>query len=85
MKKKSNVPTVDVLSHKLVPKMSVLSESDKTKLLAKHSVNDKQLPRMLSTDPEAVALKAAPGDVVKIERDDGTGKYLTYRVVVEDS
>lgn len=63
--------------------MKVLSESEKSKVLSKYGVNDRQLPRILSSDQEAMALKAAPGDVIKIERDDGTGKYTTYRVVVE--
>lgn len=85
MKKKQIVSTVDVLSHKLVPEIKVLSGAEKTKILSKYGVTEKQLPRMISTDPEAVALKAVPGDVVKIERDDGTGKYTTFRVVVEDS
>jgi DNA-directed RNA polymerase subunit H (RpoH/RPB5) len=38
---------------------------------------------MPSGDPEATALKAVPGNIIRIERDDGTGKYTTYRVVVE--
>jgi DNA-directed RNA polymerase subunit H (RpoH/RPB5) len=83
LKKKQNVPTVDVLSHKLVSEMKVLSESEKTKLLAKFDVNGRQLPRMYAKDPEAAALKAGPGDIIRVERNDGTGKYTTYRVVVE--
>ena len=83
MKKKPSVSTVDVLSHKLVPEMKVLSESEKSKLMSKYGVNDKQLPRMSASDPAAMALKAVPGDIVKVERDDGTGKYTTFRVVVE--
>ncbi len=85
MKKKQTVTTVDVLSHKLVPEMKVLSESEKSKVLSKYGVNDRQLPRMSVSDPAAVALKAAPGDIVKVERDDGTGKYTTFRVVVAES
>lgn len=85
MKKKQIVSTVDILSHKLVPEMKVLSEAEKNKLLSKYGVDDKQLPRMRSSDPEAMALKAAPGDIVKIGRDDGTGKYTTYRVVVSEA
>ncbi len=84
MKKKPSVPTVDVLSHMLVPEMKVMSEADKTKLLAKFGINERQLPRMPSKDPAALALKAVPGNIIRIERDDGTGKYTTYRVVVEE-
>jgi len=63
--------------------MKVLSDSEKSKLLAKFGINEQQLPRMPSQDPEATALKAVPGNIIRIERDDGTGKYTTYRVVVE--
>ena len=83
MKKKKEVSTVDVLSHFLVPEMKVLSESEKSKLFSKFGIDEKQLPRMTSRDPAAEALKAVAGNVVRIERDDGTGKYTTYRVVVE--
>jgi DNA-directed RNA polymerase subunit H (RpoH/RPB5) len=82
LKKKQIVTTVDVLSHKMVPEMKILTDSEKSKVLSKYGVNEKQLPRMSSSDPAAMALKAMPGDIVKIERDDGTGKYTTFRVVV---
>jgi DNA-directed RNA polymerase subunit H (RpoH/RPB5) len=83
LKKKANVSTVDVLSHSLVPEMKVLGEAEKTKLLSKFRINSGMLPKMNSSDPSALALKAAPGDIVRIERDDGTGKYTAYRVVVQ--
>ena len=82
MKKKQSVTTVDVLSHKMVPEMKVLTDSEKSKVLSKYGVNEKQLPRLSSSDPAAMALKAMPGDIVKVERDDGTGKYTTFRIVV---
>lgn len=63
--------------------MKVLSESEKAKFLAKYGINERQLPRMSSKDQEAAALKAVPGSVIRIDRDDGTGKYTTYRIVVE--
>jgi DNA-directed RNA polymerase I, II, and III subunit RPABC1 len=83
LKKKREVPTVDVLSHFLVPEMKILSDSEKTKLLSKFGINENQLPKMPSGDQAAMALKAVPGNVIRIERDDGTGKYTTYRVVIE--
>lgn len=82
-KKKEEASIIDVLSHEFVPDMKVLGEAEKTKLLHKYGIDDTQLPKMLSSDPEAVALKAKPGDIVKIERDDGTGKYASYRAVKE--
>ncbi|MEW6748780.1 MAG: DNA-directed RNA polymerase subunit RpoH/Rpb5 C-terminal domain-containing protein [Candidatus Micrarchaeota archaeon] len=82
MKRKKEVPTADVLSHFLVPEMKVISDAEKAKLLEKFGIKDDQLPRMGSDDPAAVALKAVPGNIVRITRNDGTGKYTTYRVVV---
>ena len=82
-KKKENAPTVDVLSHVLMPEMKILSASEKTKVLNEFSINTNQLPKIYSTDPAVVALKAAAGDVIKIERKEGTGKHTGYRVVIE--
>ncbi len=65
--------------------MKVLSEAEKSKMLSKYGVKENQLPRISSTDPEAVALKAVAGDILKVERDDGTGKYVTFRIVVAET
>lgn len=67
----------------MVPEMKVLGEAEKTKLLTKFGINADMLPKMSPKDPEAIALKAAPGDIVRIERDDGTVKYTAYRAVKE--
>jgi len=82
--KKPTVPTVDVLSHHLVPEMKVLSEAEKAKVLKKYDITEDQLPKIFSKDPAAMALKAKAGDVIHIERNDGTVKHPGYRVVVED-
>jgi DNA-directed RNA polymerase I, II, and III subunit RPABC1 len=82
-KRKIEAHTIDVLSHDFVPDMKVLAGAEKTKLLHKHGIDETQLPKMLSSDPSAVALKAVPGDVIRIERDDGTGKYVSFRAVIE--
>ncbi len=63
--------------------MKVLAEAEKTKVLKRYGISEDQLPKMFSKDPAAVALKAKAGDVIRIERNDGTGKYPGYRVVVE--
>ncbi len=64
--------------------MKVLGEAEKTKVLKRYGITEDQLPKMFSTDPAAVALKAKAGDVIRIERNDGTVKYSGYRVIVED-
>ncbi|MFH1520360.1 MAG: DNA-directed RNA polymerase subunit RpoH/Rpb5 C-terminal domain-containing protein [Candidatus Micrarchaeota archaeon] len=74
---------MDVLSHNLVPEMKVLSDAEKAKVLSKYGIGEHQLPKIYSKDPAVLALKAVPGNLLKINRDDGTGKYTTYRIVIE--
>ena len=81
--KKSTSVAVDILSHKLNPEMKVLSAAEKTKVLKRCEVNETQVPKFLSTDQVVVALKAVPGDLIRIERNDGTGKHVGYRIVIE--
>lgn len=83
-KKKKKVEATDILSHHLVPPMKVLSEGEKTKLLKKFGINENQLPKMNFDDAVAAELKVVPGNIIRVYRDDGTGKHLTYRVVVDD-
>jgi len=80
LKKKS---TIDVLDHHLVPKMKILGEKDKDKLLKKYGITEKDLPIMLADDPASQALDAKPGDVVEIKREDPTGPNLYYRLIAE--
>lgn len=82
-KKEKDIPVVDVLSYHLTPEMKVISEAEKTKLLKKFGISEDQLSKIFSKDPAMVALKAKTGDVIRIERDDGTGKYTAYKIVVE--
>ena len=63
--------------------MKILSEAEKAKVLTKFRIDQTQLPKILLKDPAVTALKAEVGNILKIERDDGTGKYTTYRVVIE--
>jgi DNA-directed RNA polymerase subunit H len=79
--KKKAVKSIDVLSHVLVPKMEVLYKEEKAKVLKKYSVTESQMPVMLATDTEVIALKAEPGDVIKITRKAETGEYVSYRII----
>lgn len=80
-KQKSDVD-LDIFGHFLVPKMELLSETEKKNLLKKYRIAETNLPKMKSSDPAARKLKAEPGDVVRIEREDPTAKYNYYRLVV---
>lgn len=73
-----------ILSHKLVPKMHILTDVEYKKMLSKYKVTKENLPKLYTTDPEAESLKAKEGDVIEITRDDGVEKYKTYRVVVSN-
>jgi DNA-directed RNA polymerase I, II, and III subunit RPABC1 len=82
-KKKKQSDSIDVLTHMLVPEMKVLAEGEKTKVLKKYGIDETQLPKILESDPAAQSLKAEAGNLIRIQRDDGTGKYYAYRIVVE--
>jgi DNA-directed RNA polymerase I, II, and III subunit RPABC1 len=83
VKKKKQSESIDVLAHKLVPEMKVLADGDKTKILKKFGIDETQLPKILVSDPISQALKAEVGNLIRIQRDDGTGKYYAYRIVIE--
>lgn len=67
----------------MVPKHEILTKLDKKELLEKLGVPDKNLPKILLTDPALRNLDAKISDVVKITRKSQTAGYSTYyRVVV---
>jgi len=80
-KRNKELESVDVLAHSLVPEMKVLTEAEKTKVLKQFNIDDTKLPRILSSDPAVIALKAVSGDVIRIDRDESTGKYPCYKLV----
>lgn len=82
MAKKKVASSIDVLSHFLVPKMEIIEDSEKKKVLKKFGINENQLPKILFTDPSVQALKANAGDILAINREDITGKYTVYKLVV---
>ncbi len=62
--------------------MEIISESEKKNLLKKYNISEANLPKMKDDDPAAKKLNAQPGNVVKIEREEPTGRHLYYRLVV---
>ena len=81
-KKTKTKKEIDVLSYHLVPKMEKVNEAEKNRILKKYGVSISQLPKLKINDPAVESLEAEVGDVIKIERQDKTGKYLTYKVVI---
>ena len=76
--------TADISKHQLVPEHTLLSDSEKEKLIKKLNIMISSLPRILVTDPAIIELNTKSGDVIKIERDSETsGRTIYYRVVIE--
>ncbi len=76
---------VEVLKHFLVPEMRVLSKKEESALFKKYGIDVNHLPKILDVDPSVVALKAKEGDVIEIKRQDATGTYLYYRLVISSA
>lgn len=73
--------TRNVTEHHLVPKYTLLAKTQAEQILNEYSVSTSQLPSMEVTDPIARYYNYKIGDIVKIERLDGT---IFYRVVVPE-
>jgi len=74
----------NILEHKLVPNMSILSKKEVEELMQKFNLKSvNQLPEIGRFDPQALALSMRPGDVCQIARDSVTSvEYDYYRVCV---
>jgi DNA-directed RNA polymerase subunit H (RpoH/RPB5) len=74
----------NILEHKLVPNMSILSKKEVEELMQKYNLKSvNQLPEIGRFDPQALALSMRPGDVCQINRDSVTSiEYDYYRVCV---
>ncbi|KAK6119223.1 hypothetical protein DH2020_047038 [Rehmannia glutinosa] len=74
---------INITKHFLAPRHEILSPEEKDKLLNKHSVEGKQLPKMLENDAIARYYGLEKGHVVKVTYSGGvTGTIVTYRCVV---
>lgn len=73
---------VNVTKHHLVPAHQKLKPEEKKQLLLRYSLQESQLPQMLSRDPVARYYGLRRGDIVRIVRPSETaGRYTTYRFV----
>merc|ERR1712080_450673 len=63
---------VNITKHKLVPKHEPLNIEEKKELLAKYSINDTKLPKILTAYPVSKYFGMKRGDVFKIVRDSET-------------
>ncbi|MDE1860857.1 MAG: DNA-directed RNA polymerase subunit H [Candidatus Micrarchaeota archaeon] len=61
-----------------------MSEGDVKSLIKELQIAPENLPKIFSTDPQAVKIGAKPGQIIKIHRKEGQLSYFYYRVVVEE-
>jgi len=77
---------IDILKHELVPRHEILTAAEKKELLEKMNISEKQLPKILDSDPVIKKIEAKVGDVIKITRKSPTsGETVYYRLVAEKS
>jgi len=82
-KKLSVSETFDIFKHQLMPEHRILNEDEKKAILEKYKITEKQLPKILVTDPAILAIGGNVRDIVEITRKSpvaGETKY--YRVVI---
>ncbi len=77
------VMKIRLQDHILVPKHELLSKEEAEELLKVLGVKKEDLPKIKANDPIVKEIKAKPGDIVRIIREDEKfGKSIYYRLVV---
>tara|TARA_B100001094_G_C18186600_1_gene804188 strand:+ start:1896 stop:2429 length:534 start_codon:yes stop_codon:yes gene_type:complete len=73
----------NVTKHCLVPKHEIMDNTFKKSFCQEHLISEKNLPRILHTDPVARYYNMKKGQMVKITRPSETaGTFVTYRICV---
>ncbi len=76
--------TASLLLHELVPDHEIMPKEDVQKLLEQFRCDKDMLPKIFDTDPIVLAIKAKPGDVLRVKRKSPTaGECFYYRTVVK--
>lgn len=79
-----NMAEFDVMSHQLVPRHEVMSDSEAEEVLKEFKLTKDQLPKILITDPAVKRISAKVGDIIKITRESPTaGISMFYRLVID--
>lgn len=75
---------INIFEHVLVPQHIRLTQEEADEILVKYRINPYGLPHILASDPAVKAIKAIPGEIIKIVRKSLTaGETIAYRYVVE--
>lgn len=72
----------NITEHDLVPQHICLSVEEKNQFLNAFKIKERNLPRMLRSDPIARYHGCNPGTLIKILRNDDNISSITYRIVV---
>ena len=74
----------NVINHELVPVHEVLSDDEVKDLFSRYNINPEQLPKILASDPAALAVAAKANQVIRIKRKSKTaGESIAFRLVIE--
>jgi DNA-directed RNA polymerase subunit H len=74
----------NVLNHELVPIHEVLSEDETRRLYELYNIIPEQLPKILASDPAAMAIGAKVNQVVRVRRKSKTaGESVAFRLVID--
>lgn len=68
----------NITHHELVPQHMIVSKDETKQILRKYNIKEKQIPRILQTDPVARYHGGCPGDLFKIRRSNA----IIYRLCV---
>jgi len=73
---------INLIDHELIPKIYVLSDSDKETFFAKHMCKKKNMPKISRNDPLSRYYNLRPRDIVRIIRPSETSGYVaSYRLI----
>ncbi|MDD1660875.1 MAG: DNA-directed RNA polymerase subunit H [Methanomicrobiales archaeon] len=68
----------------MVPDHRIMEVGEITTLLSTYNLTLEQLPKIYHDDPAVKAVKAKPGDVIRIVRESQTaGRAESYRLVIK--
>jgi DNA-directed RNA polymerase subunit H len=70
-------------NHEFIPQHDKLDNKEVKVIFEKLNLKADNLPKILSTDPQAIRAGAAVGDVLEIKRKEYGSEYKNYRLVVE--
>ena len=72
----------NILNHSIVPKHTVLSDTDKEKIFKKYNIGgDDKVPEISQFDPVAIIIGLRPGQICEITRPNKTSlDFIYYRI-----